>query len=225
MQLVRKAVEPPGEARADWQILCAVSTAMGYPMQYQSPAQIFDEMASLSPIFAGMSHQRIAAANGLQWPCPTPDHPGTRFLHEGKFTRGKGKFHAITFQAQKEEPCKEFPLILSTGRTLYNYNCGTMTRRSAVIHQKDPANFVEIHADTAARYGIEPDEKVIVRTRRGQVTGRAVVGDRVRPDTIWMPFHFAEESTNAITNDVFDPVTATAEYKCCAAVLEKLHSD
>ncbi len=223
MQLIRKAVEPPGEARADWQILCAVSTAMGYPMQYQSPSQIFDEMASLSPIFAGMSHQRIAAANGLQWPCPTPDHPGTRFLHEGKFTRGKGKFHAITFQAQKEEPCKEFPLILSTGRTLYNYNCGTMTRRSAVIHQKDPANFVEIHADTAARYGIQPDEKVIVRTRRGQVTGLAIVGDRVRPDTIWMPFHFAEEPTNAITNDVFDPVTATAEYKCCAAVLEKVH--
>ena len=100
-----------------------------------------------------------------------------------------------------------------------------MTRRSAVIHQKDPSNFVEIHADTAARYGIQPDEKVIVRTRRGQVTGRAMVGERVRPDTIWMPFHFAEESTNAITNDVLDPVTATAEYKCCAAVLEKLHSD
>ena len=222
MQLIRKAVEPPGEARADWQILCAVATAMGYPMQYQSPAQIFDEMAGLSPIFAGISHQRIAAADGLQWPCPTPEHPGTRFLHQGKFTRGKGKFHAIVFHAQKEEPCEEFPLILSTGRTLYNYNCGTMTRRSAVIHQKDPANFVEIHADTAARYGIQPDEKVIVRTRRGQVTGRAIVGDRVRPDTIWMPFHFAEEPANAITNDVFDPITATAEYKCCAAVLERL---
>ena len=224
VQLVRKAVEPPGEARADWQILCAVSTAMGYPMQYQSPAEVFDEMAGLSPIFAGISHQRIDASGGIQWPCPTPVHPGTRFLHEGKFTRGKGKFHPILFQAQKEEPCKEFPLILSTGRTLYNYNSGTMTRRSAVIHQRDPANFVEIHADTAERYGIQPDEKVIVRTRRGQVTGRAVVGDRVRPDTIWMPFHFVEEPANAITNDVFDPVTATAEYKCCAAAIEKLQA-
>ena len=223
MQLVRKAVEPPGEARADWEILCAVSTAMGYPMHYGSPAQVFDEMAGLSPIFAGISHQRIAALDGLQWPCPTPDHPGTRFLHEARFTRGKGKFHPIIFQAQKEEPCKEFPLILSTGRTLYNYNCGTMTRRSAVIHQKDPSNFVEIHTDTAAHYGIQPNDKVIVRTRRGRVTGRAVVGDRVRPDTIWMPFHFVEEPANAITNDVFDPITATAEYKCCAAVLEKKH--
>jgi len=221
--LVRKAVEPPGEARADWQILCSVSTAMGYPMHYESPAKVFDEMASLSPIFAGISHQRIATSGGIQWPCPTPVHPGTRFLHEGKFARGKGKFHPIVFQAQKEEPTKEFPLILSTGRTLYNYNSGSMSRRSAVIHQKEPANFVEIHTDTAGRYGIEPGEKVIVRTRRGEVTARAVVGDRVRPDTIWMPFHFIEEPANAITNDAFDPVTATAEYKCCAAELEKTH--
>jgi predicted molibdopterin-dependent oxidoreductase YjgC len=221
MQLIRKAVEPPGEAKADWEIICAVSNAMGYPMKYASPSHIFDEMAGLSPIFAGISHQRIAETKGLQWPCPTKEHPGTRFLHEGTFTRGKGKFHAITFQPQKEEPDKEFPLILSTGRTLYNYNCGTMTRRSAVINQKEPANFVEINTETAARFGIQPDEKVVVRTRRGKVTGRAVIGDRVRPDMIWMPFHFAEESTNAITNDVFDPVTATAEYKCCAAVVEK----
>jgi formate dehydrogenase major subunit/formate dehydrogenase alpha subunit len=192
---------------------------MGYPMNYQSPSQIFDEMASLSPIFAGISHARIAEHNGLQWPCPTPEHPGTKFLHEGRFTRGKGRFHAIVFQPQKEEPDKKFPLILSTGRTLYNYNCGTMSRRSAVIHQKDPSNFVEIHADTAALYGIAPGAKVVVRTRRGEVTARAVVGDRVRPDTIWMPFHFIEEPANAITNDVFDPVTATAEYKCCAATI------
>ena len=222
IQLVRKAVNPPGEAKADWEILCQVSAALGHPMNYKNPAEIYDEMASLSPIFGGISHQRIAERNGLQWPCPTKDHAGTRFLHEGKFTRGKGKFHAIVFQPQKEEPDQEFPLILSTGRTLYNYNSGHMTRRSAVIHQKEPGNFVEIHPDTAARYHIEPNAKVVVRTRRGQVTGRAIVGDRVRPDTIWMPFHFAEEPTNAITNDVFDPLTSTAEYKCCAARIEKL---
>ena len=221
MQLIRKAVEPPGEAKADWEILCLVATAMGYPMHYGHPSQIFDEMVGLSPMFGGMSYDRIGE-QGLQWPCPTPDHPGTRFLHDGKFTRGKGKFHAITFQPQKEEPCEEYPLILSTGRTLYNYNCGNMTRKAAVIHQRDPGNFVEIHPDTAARYGIERGEKITVRTRRGTVTGRAVLGDRVRPDLIWMPFHFIEEPTNNITNDVFDPVTATAEYKCCAAQIEKL---
>ncbi|MDP2137269.1 MAG: formate dehydrogenase subunit alpha [Candidatus Didemnitutus sp.] len=221
MQLIRKAVEPPGEAKADWEILCLVSTAMGYPMHYESPAQVFDEMASLTPLFGGMSHQRIGE-RGLQWPCPTAEHPGTTFLHEGKFTRGKGRFHAITFQAQKEEPCAEYPLILSTGRTLYNYNCGSMTRKADVINQRDPENFVEIHPETAARYGIERGEKIVVRTRRGKVTGRAAVGERVRPDLIWMPFHFTEEPTNNITNDVFDPVTATAEYKCCAAQIEKL---
>jgi predicted molibdopterin-dependent oxidoreductase YjgC len=219
VQLVRKAVEPPGLAKADWEILCLLAAALGHPMSYANPAQIYDEFARLSPNYAGISHQRIAERNGLQWPCPSKDHPGTRFLHEGKFTRGKGKFHPIVFQPQKEEPDAEYPLILSTGRTLYNYNAGTMTRKAAVIHQKEPANFVEIHIDTAARYGIQPDQLVTVRTRRGAVTVRARVGDRIRPDTIWMPFHFAEEPTNAITNDAFDPVTATAEYKCCAATI------
>jgi len=222
VQLVRKAVEPPGEAKADWQILCQVAAALGHPMHYDSPAEIYDELASLSPPYGGISHQRIVEHEGLQWPCPTKDHPGTRFLHEGKFTRGKGKFHAIVFQSQKEEPDKEFPLILSTGRTLYNYNCGSMSRKAAVIHQKEPENFVEIHSDTARRYGVSANQLVTVHTRRGAITARAVIGEKVRPDSIWMPFHFAESPTNAITNDVFDPVTATAEYKCCAARIEKL---
>jgi len=221
VQLVRKAVEPPGEARADWKILCELSAALGYPMTYASPAEIYDEIARLSPMFGGISHERITERDGLQWPCPTKDHAGTQFLHQGKFTRGKGKFHAIVFQPQKEEPDDEFPLILSTGRTLYNYNCGNMTRKAGVIHQKEPENFVEIHPATAARHGITANQLVTVRTRRGAVTVRAVVGPRVRPDTIWMPFHFVESPTNAITNDVFDPVTATAEYKCCAAAIEK----
>jgi len=222
VQLVRKAVNPPGEAKADWEILCQLSAALGYPMTYTNPAEIYDEIARLSPMFGGISHERITERDGLQWPCPTKDHAGTQFLHAGKFTRGKGKFHAIVFQPPKEEPDAEYPLILSTGRTLYNYNCGNMTRKAGVIHQKEPENFVEIHPDTAARHGIAANQRVTVRTRRGAVTCRAVVGHRVRPDTIWMPFHFIESPTNAITNDVFDPVTSTAEYKCCAARIEKL---
>jgi len=219
VQRVRKAVEPPGEARADWQILCLVSGALGYPMNYAGPAEIFDEIARLTPSYGGMSYARLESG-GLQWPCPTPDHPGTRYLHEGKFTRGRGLFHPIVFQPQKEEPDGEFPLILSTGRTLYHYNVGNMTRKVAVSNQKQSANFVEIHEETAARYGIVDGQQVTVRSRRGAVTALAAVGQRVRPDTIWMPFHFAEEPANVVTNDVFDPVTATAEYKCCAARLE-----
>ena len=133
-----------------------------------------------------------------------------------------GRLHRSAKGPAAELPDEDYPLILSTGRTLYNYNCGSMTRKAAVIHQKEPENFVEIHTDTAARHGIAADQRVTVRTRRGAITVRAVVGERVRPDTIWMPFHFAESPTNAITNDVFDPVTATAEYKCCAARIEKL---
>jgi len=129
VQLVRKAVEPPGEAKADWEILCQVSAALGHPMRYANPGEIYDELAGLSPAYGGISHQRIVERDGLQWPCPTKDHAGTRFLHEGKFTRGKGKFHAIIFQPQKEEPDQEFPLILSTGRTLYNYNSGHISSR------------------------------------------------------------------------------------------------
>lgn len=220
VQRIRKVVEPPGMARADWQNICDISTAMGYPMKYSHPGEIFDEMASLNPLYAGMDYRRIDT-NGLQWPCPSKDHPGTVFLHEGKFSRGKGLFQPITFQPQKEEPDKKYPLILSTGRTLYHYNVGNMTRKSGISAQKQRECFVEIHSGTAARLRIKDGSPVQVVTRRGAIPAVASVSDRVREDSIWMPFHFAEAAANVLTNDVFDPVTATAEYKCCAARIEK----
>ena len=220
VQRVRKAVDPPGEARPDWQILCDVSTAMGYPMQYGHPSEIFDEMASLTPSMAGISYDRIEKV-GLQWPCPTRDHPGTVFLHEGRFTRGKGLFHAITFRPPAELPDQEYPFVLSTGRTLYHYNIGNMTRKSAEITQKEGESFVEIHSDDAMRLGVSPDGLARVSTRRGSVVVRARVGNRVRPGVLWMPFHFAETATNRLTNPAFDNVTRTGEYKCCAAKVEK----
>jgi predicted molibdopterin-dependent oxidoreductase YjgC len=219
VQRVRKAVDPPGEARPDWQIVCDVATAMGYPMQYVSPSEIFDEMASLTPSYGGISYDRIDAV-GLQWPCPTQDHPGTRFLHEGRFTRGKGLFHAITFRLPAEMPDEEYPFVLSTGRTLYHYNIGNMTRKSAEISQKEDSNFVEIHPSDAERLGITPGGMARVTTRRGSVVVRVRAGDRVRPGALWMPFHFAETATNRLTNPAFDTVTRTAEYKCCAAKVE-----
>jgi predicted molibdopterin-dependent oxidoreductase YjgC len=220
VQRVRKAVPPPGEARPDWEILSLVASAMGYPMSYAGPSQIFDEMASLTPSYAGISYQRIDKV-GLQWPCPTPDHPGTRYLHEGRFTRGKGLFHVIKFRAPAEVPDGEYPFILSTGRTLYNYNIGNMTRKSGSIHQKEPRNFVEIHEADAARLGVSDGDLARVTTRRGSLVVPARVGDKVRPGVLWMPFHFVEDPTNCLTNDAFDNVTRTAEYKCCAAKVEK----
>jgi len=219
VQRIRKAVNPPGQARPDWEIICLVATAMGYPLNYSGAAEVFAEMAGLTPSYAGMSYARLEG-DGLQWPCPTPDHPGTRFLHKGTFPRGRGKFSPIVFQPQKEEPDAEYPLILSTGRTLYHYNVGNMTRKSAVANQKQSENFVELHEETAASHGIAAGQDVLVRTRRGAVRARARVGRRIRPDTIWMPFHFVERPANVLTNDVCDPGTATAEYKCCAARFE-----
>ncbi len=223
VQRVRKAVDPPGDARPDWQIICDVSTAMGYPMNYRHPSEIFAELASLTPILAGISYERIEK-QGLQWPCPTPDHPGTVFLHDGRFTRGKGLMHVIHFRQPAEVPDRDYPFMLSTGRTLFHYNIGNMTRKSAAIRQKEDENFVEIHAEDARRLGITAGGMVRVTTRRGSLAVRARVAEKVRPGALWMPFHFAENSTNQLTNDAFDNITRTGEYKCCAARLEKIES-
>ncbi len=220
VQRVRKAVNPPGEARPDWQIICDLSTAMGHEMRYGSPAEIFAEMAALTPSYGGISYARIEKT-GLQWPCPTKDHPGTAFLHEGRFTRGKGLMHAIAFRPPAEVPDQEYPFVLSTGRTLYHYNVGNMTRKNAAISQKEDENFIEMHSEDAGRLGVADGGLARVTTRRGSLVVRARVAERVRPGALWMPFHFVENSTNRLTNDAFDNVTRTAEYKCCAAKVEK----
>ena len=220
VQRIRRAVEAPGEARPDWQIVCDVSTAMGYPMSYDGPGDILDELASLTPSYGGMSFDRIDEV-GLQWPCPTKDHPGTMYLHEGRFTRGKGLFHVISYRPPAEVPDDDYPLILSTGRTLYNYNIGNMTRKTESIHQKQPENFVEMNVKDAQELGIKDGDKAIVKTRRGELVVTAAVGRKVRPGALWMPFHFVEQPTNRLTNDAFDNITRTAEYKACAARVEK----
>ncbi len=221
VQRVRTAVEAPGEARADWQIMCDISTAMGYPMSFEHPSEIWDELAAATPSLAGISYERIEE-RGLQWPCPTPDHPGTPFLHKEVFTRGKGLFHEIDFRPPAEEPDEDYPMILSTGRTLYNYNVGNMTRKTAAVHQRQPENFVEIHEEDADRLGIRDGDKVRVATRRGEITACAHVAGKVRPGGLWMPFHYGESSANLLTNDAFDDITRTAEYKVCAARIERL---
>ena len=219
VQRVRKAVVPPGEARPDWSILCEVSTAMGYPMHYDGPSGIFDEMASLSPNLSGISYERIEK-DGLQWPCPTKDHPGTPFLHQGRFTRGKGLMHVIKFRPPAEVPDGDYPFVLSTGRTLYHYNIGNMTRKNPAIAQKQDENFVEMSRADAERLGIADGGMARISTRRGTLVVRAHVADKVRPGALWMPFHFVESPTNQLTNDAFDNITRTAEYKCCAAKVE-----
>jgi predicted molibdopterin-dependent oxidoreductase YjgC len=226
VQKVRKAVEPPGQARADWEILTALARACGAGWRYAGAAKIYAEMAEHAPKFAGISHERIEherprGLSGLQWPCPDEHHPGTPTLHEGGVLRGKGLFQAVEYHPPMELADEEYGLLLSTGRTLYHYNAATQTRRESGLKIKQPEAFVEIHPRDAERRGVETDDFVDVSTRRGRIRVRAIVSRQVRPGCIWIPLHFAEARANLLTNDVGDRVTGTAEYKVCAAEVEK----
>ena len=223
VQRVRKAVSAPGEARPDWQIICALSNALGYPMNYEEPAEIYAELASLSPKFSGISHERIEDG-GLQWPCETPEHPGTPTLHGDGPVQGRGIFQATTYRPSEELPDAEYDLLLSTGRTLYHYNSATQTRRGSGAHAKQPHNFVEMHKRDARRRGFEDGQPVRVTSRRGSIIANVLYSPRMRKGCVWMPLHFAESNTNRITNDAGDPVTQTAEYKVCAVRIEGLEA-
>jgi len=219
VQRVRKAVEPPGEAREDWRVLADISNRLGYPADYSSPEEIWNEMARLSPIFAGIDYGRIDKV-GLQWPCPSPDHPGTKFLHAGRFTRGLGKFSVVEYSPPRESPDADYPWILSTGRTLYHYNVGTMTRRVHGLDKKSPDNFVEINPRDLEKLGARDGRMLRVTTRRGSIVARAVATRKIRDGMVWMPMHFAESSANELTVDAYDNITRTAEYKVAAARVE-----
>jgi predicted molibdopterin-dependent oxidoreductase YjgC len=224
VQLVRKAVEPPGEARADWEILCDVTRAVGYPMpHYEHPREVYAEMVSLVDKYAGISHERIGP-KGIQWPCPTPDHPGTPTLHADGPMRGKVDFQAIHYRPSDELPDGEYPLVLSTGRTLYHYNAGTMTRRSAGASIRQPGNFIEMHRKDASRRGVKDGDSVRVVSRRGTIVATVNVSPRMRRGCVWMPLHFAESNANRLTNDAGDAVTGTAEYKVCAVQVAPLEA-
>lgn len=219
VQRVRKAIEPlPG--RTNWQTIMELSTRMGYPMNYNSAEEIFNEMASLTPSYAGISYSRIEK-EGLQWPCPTADHPGTRYLHATTFTRGKGLFQGIDHVPPAELPDHEYPFLLSTGRILFHYN--VTTPYSAGIQSMWSEEYAEVNPDDASRLNLATGDRVKVTSRRGQLVTRVQVTDRVPPGIIWMSFHYADSPTNVLTSDAVDPVTKTGEYKVCAVRVEKLN--
>jgi len=226
VQLVRKALDPPGEARADWEILVDLMRRCGLEQpDYQHPREIYAEMAALTPKFAGISHERIEREGGLQWPVTSPDAPSTEYLHKGGVLRGKGLFQAAEYRPSFEQEDIEYPLILSTGRTLYHYNVATQTRRSEGLKDKQPEAFVEIHPGNAYKLGVEDGQMVEIVTRRGRVRARAMISRQVRRNAIWMPFHFPEARTNYLTTDAGDAVTGTGEYKVCAARIEPIQNE
>lgn len=221
IQRVRKAIAPVGEAKPDWEIICLLAQHMGASgFDFASPKEIMDEIASLTPIYGGVSYERLEREGFLQWPVPAPDHPGTPYLHKGKFSRGLGHFHAIEFKEAAELPDEEYPFILTTGRLMFHWHTGTMTRRSEKLEQEVPAAYVEMHPDDAARIGLDGAKQVRVASRRGEIELAARVTPRIRPGVVFIPFHFAEAAANALTHAALDPVAKIPEYKVCAVRVE-----
>jgi formate dehydrogenase alpha subunit len=221
VELVRQAIPPVGDSRPDWQIVQDLSTRVGYPMHYDSAEEIFEEMKSLTPSYAGMSYARLAD-KGLQWPCPTADHPGTVFLHKDRFSRGKGAFTAIDYKPPAEMVDGEYPMWLSTGRVFMHYHSGTMTRVSPTLHHELPEGYVEISPADAQAMDIKNGERIKVSSRRGEIQIKAKISRKVNRGVVFIPFHFAETAANVLTNPAYDPTAKIPEYKVCAVRVEKL---
>ena len=230
VQRVRKVINPPGEALPDWQITAAIAKQVADKLgkeasakrwSFSDVAAIFDELAASSPIYAGMAYDRLDS-NGLQWPCPNKEHPGTPILHVGKFSRGKGKFNPVEARDPVEQPDEEYPLTLTTGRVLYHYHTGTMTRRSGPLHWREPRSYAEINAEDASALGLEDGGEVVIHSRRGVVRTMAKISDSVPPGTVFLAFHWREAPANRLTQDhTLDPVAKIPEYKVSAIRLEK----
>jgi formate dehydrogenase alpha subunit len=218
---VRKAIESIGESREDWKIICDLSTRMGYPMSYDHPSQIMDEIAQLTPSYGGIYYDRIEK-DGLYWPCPNRAHPGTPYLHKDRFSRGLGLFHAIEYLPPEELPDKNFPFMLTTGRIYVHYHTGTMTRRSPSLNKEVDEGFAEINPKQARELGIVQGEKIKVLSRRGAIEIKADLSGRMERDMIFIPFHFVESAANVLTNPALDPIAKIPEFKVCAVKIEKV---
>ncbi|MBI9099913.1 MAG: formate dehydrogenase subunit alpha [Spirochaetaceae bacterium] len=228
VQLIRPALQAPGEARADWQILQELAIRVDQKLErknsagftFSSPAEIWDEMADLVPDFRGISHRRIDKESGVHWPCPSVDHPGTPYLFGETFPRGKGLFHSIDLKLESEAANKEYPYILSTGRVLYHWHGRTMTSRSD-LNKIYPYGKVEMHPDDAEKEGLANRENVEVSSSRGSITVELCITDKSPRGVLFIPFHFAEAAANRLTQDLRDPVAKIPDFKISAVKIEK----
>ncbi len=221
VQRVRKALDPPGSARPDWLITAQIAQKMGAKgFDWQSPSEIMDEINRLTPSYGGITFERIEKG-GLQWPCPTKEHPGTAILHKEVFSRGKGKFMPLEYRPPRELPDDQFPLTLTTKRSLYHYHTGTMTRKVEGLNTLLPEEFVEINPSDAGKLTVADGEWVKVASRRGEVRVKAKVTQLTPVGVVSMDFHFAESPVNRLTNPAFDPVSKIPEFKACAVRVEK----
>jgi len=218
VQVGRKALDAPGEARVDWQIICDIATRMGYPMRYESAAQVFDEMVGLMNSYRGLSHDKLGA-HGKLYPCPNPEESdGTVVMFGDGFptANGRARFVPAEHTGADELPDAEYPFILVTGRVLEHWHTGVMTRRSATLHAREPEAFVEVHPDDCAKHGWTDGQLLTVASRRGEITLKLRAGRHTQPGSVFIPFHFREAGANVLTTDKLDPFGKIPEFKFCA---------
>ena len=232
VQMVRKAIEPLGDAHPDWWIITElakrvlgnskrqVNLAPYSGWNYTDPAQIMDEVAVLTPSYAGVSHERLERGDQLQWPVRDLTHPGTPILHIGQFARGLGKFTPIDHIPPAEMPDDDYPMVLSTGRVLYHWHGGEMTRRAKGLLEVYSEALIEINPDDAQHMGVDGHKRIRVSSRRGSIEAEAWITDRVPPGMVYANFHFPDASANELTIAALDPIAKIPEYKVCAVKVE-----
>jgi predicted molibdopterin-dependent oxidoreductase YjgC len=234
VQMVRQAIPPLGEARPDWQIISALaqrllkgrhdfSEAPRAAWDYSSTEEIMNEISALTPSYGGISHARLEKGERLQWPCPSANHAGTAVLHTKGFTRGRGKFMPIEHIPPAEVPDDDYPFIMSTGRVLYHWHGGQMTRRAKGLMQVYGKSLVEINPEDAEKLGAANQTRVRLTSRRGSIEAEAWITERVPPGMVYTNFHFPEASANELTIAALDPVSKIPEYKVCAVKVEAIN--
>ncbi|GAB1722071.1 MAG: Formate dehydrogenase, alpha subunit [Nitrospira sp.] len=221
LQRIRKAVEPPDGVLPDWQVVCEVSARMGYPMQYSHPSAIMDEIAQLAPLFAGVSFDRLDAPEGLQWPVPSHEHPGTSLMHAESFPKGKARFVAVDYLPPGEAPSEAYPLVLITGRVLQHYNCGAQTRRTEIMQVVD-TDVLEIHAIDAGRLELRDGDLVKLISARGEARLPVMISERVQPGELFTSFHFPDTDLNVLLSSSADESSKCPEYKVSTVRIEKV---
>ena len=217
---IRKAISPPGEAKDDWWVISQIATRMGYTMDYTDAEAIFNEIRTVTPSYAGLTYKRLEG-DGIHWPCPTEEHPGTPILHSQQFSSGKGKFHAIEWIPPAEQTDDDYPLALTTGRLLYQYHTGTMTMKTEGLNERAPEAYVEVSRKDAEKYNLIDGAETDIASRRGKITVKVKVSSKAVDGTVFIPFHFAKAAANKLTNGALDDISGIPEFKVCAVKIDK----
>jgi len=219
IQRIRKAVDPPNGILPDWRVVCEVATRMGYPMTYAHPSEIMDEIAKLTPIFAGVSYGRLDDPAGLQWPVPTAAHPGTTLMHGETFPKGKARFVAVDYLPPGEQASAEYPFVLTTGRILQHYNCGAQTRRTEILDVVD-TDLLEMHPADMERLHLGDGAIVRLISARGEAMLPVATSERVLPGHLFTSFHFPASTINDLLSSSADESSKCPEYKVSAVRVE-----